>query len=104
MNWLQDEELEELSEFLTTSTNGAEGENSERFTITDLASLNWTLRKLTSLDKKRLEEVNLVNAELDRINLWFAKQDMAYQSSKQFLEGLVKAYASEQRAIDPQYK
>lgn len=104
MNWLQEEELEELNEFLTVSPDNTGGEPSERFHITDLSSLNWALRKLSSLDKKRIEEVNLANAELERINMWFAKQDITYQASKNFLEGLVKEYARQQRAIDPKWK
>ena len=101
MNWLQDEELDELNEHLTPTS---EGKTKERFSITDLSSLNWALRKLSSLDKKRLGEVNLANAELERINMWFAKQDVTYQESKQYLEGLVREYAKEQRAIDPKWK
>ena len=102
MNWLQEEELEELREGLNSVETTEQAE--ERFRITDLSSLNWTLRKLSSLDKKRLEEVNLANAELERINMWFAKQDTTYQASKSFLEGLVKEYAKEQRVIDPKWK
>jgi hypothetical protein len=101
MNWLQEEELEELRENLNSVETE---EQAERFKITDLSTLNWTLRKLSSLDQKRLEEVNLANAELERINMWFAKQDITYQASKNFLEGLIKEYAKSQRVIDPKWK
>ena len=94
MNWLDKIELDELEEVLIE----------QRFRISDLSSLNWTLRKLSSLDKKRAEEVTLANAELERINVWFARQDITYQASKNFLEGLIKEYATHQRVIDPKWK
>ena len=94
MNWLDKIELDELEVVLVE----------QRFRISDLSSLNWTLRKLSSLDKNRAEEVTLANAELERINVWFARQDITYQASKNFLEGLIREYATQQRVIDPKWK
>ena len=99
MNWLDELELDDLSSVIKSEDSVI-----ERFHITDLNTLNWTLRKLSTLDKKRAEEVNLANAELERINMWFAKQDITYQASKNFLEGLIGEYAGQQRVIDPKWK
>jgi len=99
MNWLDELELDDLSSVIKSEDSAI-----ERFHITDLSSLNWTLRKLSSLDKKRAEEVTLANAELERINVWFARQDITYQASKNFLEGLIREYAGQQRVIDPKWK
>lgn len=107
MNWLDKVELDEVESIMNDDEYFFTGETDhlkERFKIKDLNSLNWALRKLSTLDKKRLEEVNLANAELDRINVWFAKQDITYQASKNFLEGLIKEYAKQQRVIDPKWK
>jgi len=99
MNWLDELELDDLSSVIKSEDSAI-----ERFHITDLSSLNWTLRKLSSLDKKRAEEVTLANAELERINVWFARQDITYQASKNFLEGIIREYAGQQRVIDPKWK
>jgi len=102
MNWLQDEELEELGEDLssTESTERAK----DQFKITDFATLNWAMRKLSVLDKKRAEEVAVVNTEIERIQQWFAKQDKQYQYSKEYLERLIEDYAKTQRDEDPKWK
>lgn len=102
MNWLDEIEVEELSPIYRTEEN--EEQLKERFKVTDLNSLNWALRKLSALDKKRAEEAELANAEISRIQEWFRKQDEAYQYSKQFLEGLVSEFAKAQRIIDPKWK
>lgn len=99
MNWLDELELDDLSNVIKSEDSAI-----ERFHVTDLSSLNWALRKLSSLDKKRSDEVNLANAELERINMWFARQDITYQASKNFLEGLIREYAGQQRVIDPKWK
>lgn len=62
------------------------------------------MRKLTALEKNHTEDIELRNAEIDRITKWHEKQEGTYLSSKEFLEGLVKAYASQQRAIDPKWR
>ena len=102
MNWLQDEELEELAEVLQSV--GVDDEGKQRFQITDLSSLNWALRKLSTLDKRHNEDLALCNAEIHRITKWYEKQDASYQGNREFLEGLVKEFAKQQRTIDPKWK
>jgi len=102
MNWLDEIEVEELEPVFHAEES--EEQLKERFKITDLASLNWALRKLSALSKSHTEELELVNAEIQRIQEWFAKQDETYQYSKQFLEGLIGEYAAEQRKADPKWR
>lgn len=102
MNWLLEEELEELKENL----NHIEGEERAevRFEITDLSSLNWALRKLSALEKRHDEDMDLRNEEMHRIARWHEKQEASYLASKDLLESLVKEYAKKQREIDPKWK
>jgi hypothetical protein len=102
MNSLDELELDEVSEIFTTEET--EEERKERFKIKDLSSLNWALRKLSALEKSHDEDTDLRNEEMHRIMNWFTKQDAIYQGSRAFLEGLVKEYAEEQRAIDPKWR
>jgi hypothetical protein len=102
LNWLDEVELDEVGTMLSLGEN--EEQLKQRFKITDLDSLNWTLRKLSALEKEHNEESNLAKAEIDRIQTWFDKRDEAYQYSRQVLEGLIKEYAIEQRVIDPKRK
>ncbi|MDA8221489.1 MAG: host-nuclease inhibitor Gam family protein [Desulfitobacterium hafniense] len=104
MNWLDEIEIEELSELLTSSTDGTEESPKEKFSITDLSSLNWVLRKLAVLNKSHNEDLFLFNSEIDRINKWFNKQKESHQASVEFLECLVREFANAQRVIDPKWK
>jgi len=94
MNWLDTIETEELKEVLVE----------QRFQITDLSSLNWALRKLSTLEKSHSEDLALCNAEIDRIAKWYEKQDSSYQSTRQYFEGIIGQYAKAQIAEDPKWK
>jgi hypothetical protein len=100
INWLDEQEAEELQEALATVETGKE----DRFQITDLSSLNWTMRKLSFLEKSHNEDLLLFHAEIDRITKWFEKQKESHQSSVEFLEGLVSEFAKAQRVINPKWK
>jgi len=102
MNSFDEIELDEVDEIFTTEET--EEQRKERFKIKDLSSLNWALRKLSALGKNHAEEFELSAIEIARIRAWFEKQDAAYQNSRSFLEGLIKEYAEEQRAIDPKWR
>jgi len=102
MNLLEEVELDELNELLNADEPIEEVR--ERFRIKDLSSMNWALRKLSALNKNRGEEVDLANTEIERITVWAARQDIPYQNSKNFLEGLIGEYAKAQRAEDPKWK
>lgn len=102
MNMLEEVELDELNELL--STDESTEEVRKRFQITDLSSMNWALRKLSALEKDHDEDTDLLNSEYHRIAKWYDKQSNSYQNSKQFLEGLIGEYAKVQRAEDPKWK
>ena len=70
INWLDEQEAEELQEALAMVETGKE----DRFQITDLSSLNWTLRKLKALEKSHNEYLALLNEEVARMRAWFDKQ------------------------------
>jgi len=102
MNWLEEIELDEIE--IITATEETTEERNERFKITDLASMNWALRKLSALQKVNNEDLLLFHSEIYRIEQWFRKQNEANKNSVDFLEGLVKEYATTQRVIDPKWK
>lgn len=102
MNWLDEAEFDQLNDMETRE--GTEEQRMERFKITDLSSLNWALRKLTTLEKAHSEELAVAQEEVDRIQDWFKKQDSAYQGTKSFFEGLIEQYAKEQISADPKWK
>ena len=104
INWLDEVELEELTEFLTVATNEAEGETSERFKITDTSSMNWTLRKLKALDKAQNDDLSVYAEEVARLGAWLNKQSEKAQQSKDYLTGLVEQYAREQSKADAEWK
>jgi len=102
VNWLDEAEIEQLEEM--DNLEDSDEQRKERFRITDLSSLNWALRKLKALERSHDEELRVASEELTRIQDWFKKQDKSYQSSKQFIEGLVAEYAKEQMEADPKWK
>jgi len=102
MNMLEEVELDELNELL--STDESTEEVRKRFQITDLSSMNWALRKLSALEKDHDGDTSLLNSEYHRIAKWYDKQSNSYQNSKQFLEGLIGEYAKAQRAEDPKWR
>jgi len=101
MNMLEEVELDELNELL--STDESTEEVRKRFQITDLSSMNWALRKLSALKKEQDEEWKLLVAEQLRIQKWYDKQNDASDNSRRFLEGLIGEYAKAQRAEDPRW-
>ena len=96
MNALQQQELDEL-ETLSEETK-------QRFQITDLNSLNWTLRKLAALDVQEKEVSELATAEIERIQAWQTSRVNAIQNSRDYLESLIAEYARTQREVDPKWK
>lgn len=93
MNALQIHELEEIKQ-----------EETQRFKVTDINSLNWALRKMAAIDAK-IKEVNaLADAEIERIEN-FRKQELSsLQQSQDFFQGLIGEYALKRRDEDPAFK
>ncbi|MGG4449605.1 host-nuclease inhibitor Gam family protein [Brevibacillus porteri] len=101
MNALAHLELDELQEI---AFHLQEEEIKQRFRITDLDSLNWTLRKLAALEAKRKENDALAQKEYERIRAWEVKVSKEIDDHKQFLTMLIEDYARQQRAADPKWK
>lgn len=93
LNPLQISELEEI-----------EQEETQRFKVTDINSLNWVFRKLSVLEAKKKEVNDLADAEIERIEN-FRKQELEnLQRSEGFFLGLINEYAQRRRAEDPKFK
>lgn len=93
LNPLQAQELKEI-----------EQEETQRFKVTDINSLNWVLRKLSVLEAKKKEINELADAEIERIEN-FRKQELEnLQRSEDFFLGLINEYAQRRRAEDPKFK
>ena len=93
LNPLQAQELEEI-----------EREETQRFKVTDINSLNWVLRKLSVLEAKKKEINELADAEIERIEN-FRKQELEnLQRSEDFFLGLINEYAQKRKLEEPGFK
>lgn len=101
MNALTNMELDELNQL---AFELPESEVKQRFRITDMDSLNWTLRKLAAIEAKRKEVNALAKKELDRIMSWHQSEEERLEDHKQFLTMLIEDFARSQRAADPKWK
>lgn len=79
-------------------------ETKQRFQVTDLASLSWTLRKISVIEKKKAE----VNESIDQQIEWlqqFRKQELdKLQQSEDFFKVLISEFAIHKRDEDPDFK
>ncbi|MGF9909525.1 host-nuclease inhibitor Gam family protein [Brevibacillus porteri] len=101
MNPLQAFELDELQEMeFQTSPE----EVREKFKITDLDSLNWTLRKIAALGVQLAKKNEFATKEKARIEKWLLSESKSIQQSKEFLESLIAVFVQEQRSKDPKWK
>lgn len=101
INALLEMELDELQEI---TFQLPEAEVKERFQITNLDSLNWTLRKLAALDAQLLDKRELAAKEKARIQEWLDKETISIEQSREFFMGLIEQFARNQRSIDPKWK
>jgi hypothetical protein len=99
MNKLQVIELEEIE----TLDLQAE-ETKQRFTVTDIDSLNWCLRKLAALEAQQNQTDELAAAEILRINTWKESEQKRIENSEQFFGELIRSYMEQQRAANPKFK
>lgn len=96
INPLHLEELDELPEQTE--------ESRQRFQITDIASLNWALRKLSAIKAKKDEVNKLADAEIERIENYRKRELDALQGSEDFFNSLIADYAIRRRNEDPKFK
>jgi|SRR5690625_667599 len=93
LNALQISELEEI-----------EQEQTQRFKVTDVNSLNWALRKMAAIDAKIKEVNGLADAEIERIENYRKQELSSLQQSQDFFQGLIGEYALKRREEDPKFK
>lgn len=96
MNPLYMNEFEELENF------GEEAK--QRFQVTDLASLNWAMRKLTAIESKKREIRAMIDGEKERLEMFFEKETSGLTDSENFFKSLVSEYAARKRVEDPKFK
>lgn len=95
MNSLQKIELMEVEEIQSQEI---------KFEITDLNSLNWAFRKLSTLKAKEKEIKQLADVERDRIAEWEKGELSSITNSASFFESLIATYHANQLAEDPKAK
>jgi hypothetical protein len=96
MNHLYMTEIEELENF--------NEEAKQRFQVTDLASLNWAMRKLTAIEAKKREIRAMIDGEKERLEMFFERETSGLTESENFFKELVSQYAARKREEDPKFK
>lgn len=72
--------------------------------VKDVGSANWALCKLAELDQQDKTDEKDANDEIAKWTEWLAKSKESRQSSRDFLNHELTAYASNNREADPKYK
>lgn len=93
---LYENELDEIEQ--------QEEEERQSFSVTDLESLNWVLRKMAAIEAKKGEVAKLAAAELHRIETYKNKELDKLQRDTEYFQGLVGSYAAKQKLDDPKFK
>lgn len=96
INPLYQNELDEIDQ--------QEEEERQSFSVTDLESLNWVLRKMAAIEAKKNEVNKLAMAEMHRIEEYKNKEIEKLDRDNEYFQGLIGAYASAQRINDPKFK
>jgi len=95
VNVLENMEIQDLNE---------EIQEHQGFSIENLESANWALRKIAALQKQKTENDELAQKEIDRIKLWQTAEDKKTQQSIEFFESLLTGYFIREREQDPKFK
>lgn len=70
----------------------------EGFQIEDDASAAWAMRKLLHAEQERQKNVEVGEAEHQRIDAWLERVNSKFNRDIEFFEGLLRVYAVKQRA------
>lgn len=76
----------------------------EKFSITNLDSLNWTFRKVKDLKDKEKEIKQLAQKEKDRIEYWERQELSSINQSLDFFQALVSEYHAAVLSENPKAK
>jgi len=93
----------ELAEFLDREAGTSE-EQRVRFTIDDEQKANWALRKIRKLTEKRKANIQLAEAEIERINTWLKEVNGDLEQSIDYFTGLLEGYHRQVLEQDPKAK
>lgn len=96
MNPLMQAELDEIEL--------QEQEERQRFSVSDLESLTWVMRKLAAIEAKKAEVNKVADAEKYRIEAYREKELEKLQRDAEYFNSLVSEYAAQRRAADPKFK
>ena len=89
----------EIEELTTTSEEEKQG-----WSINNLESVNWALRKIAALNKQITENEQLAKEEKYRIDQWEQKENNSHKQSIEFFEQKISEYHRELLVDDPNAK
>ena len=93
----------ELAEFLDREAGTSE-EQRGQFIIDDDQKANWALRKIRQLQEKRKANIQLAEAEIERINTWLKEVNGDLEQSIDYFTGLLEGYHRQVLEQDPKAK
>lgn len=76
----------------------------EGFIIDNLEGATWAFRKLRALQEKEAELCLIAEQEKARIDNWLEKEKKAYESDKEYFEGLLIEYYLSEKQKDKKFK
>jgi len=87
------------------------GQKDDGFIIDNKGKANWALRKIRHLKKKQVENDNLaeceiskLNSEIDEVKDWLKSESNSLQNNIDFFKNLLKGYALNLKEDDPEFK
>ena len=89
-----------LSEYLDQQ----EGVTQERFAIESETEANWALRKIKQIEDQRKNNLELANAEIEKINSWKDQVNKQADNEVNHFQSLLDEYARKCRLADPKFK
>lgn len=98
------EMIDGLEEMLYNEGLENKEELKQRFQVKDLASLNWTLRKLTAIEAKKREIRAMIDGEKERLEMFYERETSGLTDSENFFKQLISEYAARKRDEDPKFK
>lgn len=76
----------------------------ERFKIDNLGKAEWAMKKIKILNQKIKDINDFADLETEKIDNWAVKETGKYHEQKEFFEGLLKEFYSENKAQDKDFK
>jgi phage/plasmid-associated DNA primase len=83
----------------------------DHFIIDNDQKANWALRKIRHLKQKKKEneefantEIEEIQKEIDEVNQWLESENDSLDNDIEYMEGLLRVYAEQLKADDPELK